>query len=427
MHQASIQRCERSRNELSSESGYVVVLLHEGFYGAVSGSGFSNRAFLTALAQDLPHGLLVVVPVVLPPARPGRDPQWEVDVERMLAKAGARVLPLQGEAMLTSPVGCEALSAMAVRRAAPYLQGRSLLVGCDVPFLAVGSYAPKSADVLLVPRSTAAMVRPEDSSQIAWERRGLTATVAGGGLVAAISDHMRDHLTGTYGLPDGVVLDLPNGLMPADQAVVHGPVLPLPAGATDGFVLAMGRAVESKGFADLLHAVGLLGDQGVAVPHLVLVAASTGERNSHQVQLRGLIDRLGIEATLLTRFDPRVRGWLGDPSLRAVVVPSRAEPFGRIPLEAFAAGAGPVVATTAGGLAQTVLDGVTGYSAPPASPQALAVALHRALDASPADRARLAEAGARLLAERHDYAVSVRSVLERCAPWALSARAGVSQ
>ncbi|MFJ6755823.1 glycosyltransferase family 4 protein [Streptomyces sp. NPDC091273] len=413
------------RNELSSEPGYVVVLLHEGFYGAVSGSGFSNRAFLTALAQDLPYGLLVVVPVALPASHPGHDPQWEADVERMLAKAGAKVLPLHGEAMLTSPVGCEVLSAMAVRRAAPYLHGRSLLVGCDVPFLAVGAYAPKGADVLLVPRSAAAMVCPEDSRQIAWERRGLTATVAGGGLVAAISDHMRDHLTGTYGLPDDVVLDLPNGLLPADQAVVHGPVPPLPAGATNGFILAMGRAEESKGFADVLHAVGILGNQGVDVPHLVLVAASTGEMNAHQQQLCSLIDQLGIEATLLTRFDLRVRGWLGDPGLRAVVVPSRAEPFGRIPLEAFAAGAGPVVATSAGGLAQTVIDGVTGYSAEPGSPQGLAGALHRALEASAADRARLAEAGARLLAERHDYAVSVRSVLEQCAPWALSARAGV--
>jgi glycosyltransferase involved in cell wall biosynthesis len=33
---------------------------------------------------------------------------------------------------------------------------------------------------------------------------------------------------------------------------------------------------------------------------------------------------------------------------------SRAEPFGRIPLEAYAAGASPVIATTAGGLAEIV-------------------------------------------------------------------------
>jgi hypothetical protein len=69
-----------------------------------------------------------------------------------------------------------------------------------------------------------------------------------------------------------------------------------------------------------------------------------------------------------------LRTLLIHPAPAAVVVPSRAEPFGRIPLEAFVAGAAPVVATTAGGLAELVTD-QTGYSARPADAASLADAL----------------------------------------------------
>ena len=59
------------------------------------------------------------------------------------------------------------------------------------------------------------------------------------------------------------------------------------------------------------------------------------------------------------------------------MIPSRSEPFGRVPLEAYAAGAAPVVATTAGGLAEQVIDGVTGFTAAPADPVSLAAAIER--------------------------------------------------
>ena len=88
----------------------------------------------------------------------------------------------------------------------------------------------------------------------------------------------------------------------------------------------------------------------------------------------------------------------------------RAEPFGRIPLEAFAAGAGPVVATTAGGLAELVIDGLTGYTAQPGDPASLAAAISRALACDPAGRARLRAASRRLAATRYDYEQAVAAL-----------------
>ncbi len=65
--------------------------------------------------------------------------------------------------------------------------------------------------------------------------------------------------------------------------------------------------------------------------------------------------------------------------------------FGIVPLEAMACGV-PVVATTVGGLIDTVVDGATGVHIPPKRPDRLAWALRR-LFADPALRRRLGNGG----------------------------------
>jgi glycosyltransferase involved in cell wall biosynthesis len=131
----------------------------------------------------------------------------------------------------------------------------------------------------------------------------------------------------------------------------------------------------------------------VAVPHLVLAAVSDNpELATYQQHLAKKITSKGLDVTLLTRFHPDIRRLLAHPALRGVVVPSRAEPFGRVPIEAYAAGATPVIATTAGGLAEQVIDGRTGFTAAPEDPTSLAAALRRALALTPAQRHRIREA-----------------------------------
>jgi glycosyltransferase involved in cell wall biosynthesis len=183
----------------------------------------------------------------------------------------------------------------------------------------------------------------------------------------------------------------------------------------------MGRAQPYKGFEDLLTAYTLLlARNGPRPPHLLLAAVTDGEPTIYQKYLREHIAELGLPATLWTRFDPVLPGLLHHPQLRAVVVPSRAEPFGRIPLEAFAAGA-TVVATTAGGLAETVIDGVTGYAASPSDPHSLADALHRALTASPTEIEQIRTTATALAASRN-YTTCVTSVVAALGPWAMRPR-----
>ncbi|MGI5041306.1 glycosyl transferase, partial [Streptomyces sp. JAC128] len=72
----------------------VVVAVHEGVYGAASGTGFSNRAFLTALARILPTGRLSVITPHVPETAGTHDRRWTREVQQMLKKAQAQVITI---------------------------------------------------------------------------------------------------------------------------------------------------------------------------------------------------------------------------------------------------------------------------------------------------------------------------------------------
>ncbi len=423
----------RMRDDLPAldhqRSGKVVVALHDGFYGCASGSAFSNRAFVEILARVLPPGRLVVCPVHMTPSDGGFDPPWASHMSRVTAETSTDVVPVrasgQSPRSLAAHQGlCESVAETACDVLASAARGQ--LIALDFPFLGIAPHLKDSrTGLLLLPRSTTRLDAPHDRPRIAWERSGIDAAVERGGQVAAISRHMRAHLESEYAVPSSALVDVPNGLdLRADR--MSGAPLPLPMPARDGFLLSLGRAVESKGFEDLLRAMVILREHGVRVPHLLLVAGThTRFPNRHQGRLKAMIDEFGIDATFLPHFASAYRSWLRSPALCAVVVPSRTEPFGRIPLEAFAAGAAPVVATQVGGLAETVLDDRTGYTAAPRDPASLAVAIRRALAADPVEVDRLRRAGRSLLLSRHDYDATVRAYVQDHLAWALApARSG---
>lgn len=86
-------------------------------------------------------------------------------------------------------------------------------------------------------------------------------------------------------------------------------------------------------------------------------------------------------------------------SLDVLVHPCDVEPFGRIAIEAMAAQT-PVVGPRAGGLAETVVDGETGWLVAPDDPAAFTEAAHRLL-CDEALRLRMGEAGRQRVLERY--------------------------
>ena len=177
-----------------------------------------------------------------------------------------------------------------------------------------------------------------------------------------------------------------NGLDAPEAALVLAP-------AGEPTVVAVGRLSEEKGFDVLLRAFARVLERA---PSARLVIAGDGFRRDALV---AEAMALGIAASV------DFPGWVDGEALTelldrasVVVIPSRAEGFGLVALEAALRGRA-VVATDVGGLSEVVADGATGLLVPVEDPGALAGAVLGLLEDRGLAR-RLGEAGrARALRE----------------------------
>jgi glycogen synthase len=207
---------------------------------------------------------------------------------------------------------------------------------------------------------------------------------------------------------------------PPDIAVIHNGIEPrdwrVPAKAVaaarerhspDGapLVVYFGRLEWEKGVHDLLAALPRLRR---AHPGTRLVVAGRG------VQAQALVDQA---RRLRVRRSVDFVGHLPDRALvaclaaaDAVVLPSRYEPFGIAALEAAAVGA-PLVASTAGGLAELVVDGATGLSVAPGDVAGIVTQV-RAVLADPAAAARRAKAARARLGAEFDWTAIAEATAE---------------
>lgn len=125
-------------------------------------------------------------------------------------------------------------------------------------------------------------------------------------------------------------------------------------------------------------------------------------RSGGHTEFLRLAESAGVAQRVIAAdaVDPRKELPLDYIASDVCVQASREEGLGFSVLEALACGT-PVVATAVGGLREVVLDGVTGWTAPPGDPAALAEALRQALD-RPEDARRRAAAGAAMVKARFD-------------------------
>jgi glycogen(starch) synthase len=155
-------------------------------------------------------------------------------------------------------------------------------------------------------------------------------------------------------------------------------------------LLFFGRLEWEKGVQDLIAALPRIRARH---PGTRLVVAGKGRQEPELVatarkhRVRRAVDLVGH----LT--DRELRAALA--AADAVVLPSRYEPFGIVALEAAAAGA-PLVASTAGGLGEVVVDGRTGVSFPPGDIAAITNAVDTVLRDPAAARSRANAAQERL-------------------------------
>lgn len=156
--------------------------------------------------------------------------------------------------------------------------------------------------------------------------------------------------------------------------------------------LLVGRIAKWKGQDVAVEAMHVLRSQMRLEASLTLVGSALFDGDmSFEQELRSLISRRALDGCVhLAGFHQHPHALVNNFDY-AIHCSTRAEPFGQVVAEAMAAGL-PIIASSAGGPAEIIEDGVTGLLVPPDNPVALALAMKQLIE-SPSLAAQLSHAG----------------------------------
>jgi glycosyltransferase involved in cell wall biosynthesis len=176
------------------------------------------------------------------------------------------------------------------------------------------------------------------------------------------------------GVPRGRMTLVPSGVN-TERFRPDGPAAPRDSGRAR--ILTVARLVERKGIEDLIRALPQVPGADLVVaggpPAAELGADPYAGRLRRLAGELRITDRVRLLGAVPAHEMP---AWYR--SADVVAATPWYEPFGLSPLEAMACGV-PVVASSVGGLADTVVDGVTGELVPPRDPHALGSVLRHLL------------------------------------------------
>ncbi|MBI4617797.1 MAG: glycosyltransferase family 4 protein [Planctomycetes bacterium] len=201
---------------------------------------------------------------------------------------------------------------------------------------------------------------------------------------------------------------VPNGIS-LDRGPVAAPELA--AGAPGPLVGMVSQLARWKGPEVFLEAAARIGRERTDVRFVLVGGVLFPEsEGNYERELRERAVSLGLEGRLF--FAGPVgdaRAWIGSFAC-LVHPPVRPEPFGRVVLEAMAAGV-PVVASRAGGVVELVSDGETGILVPPGDAPAHARAVLSLL-ADPERARAMGRRGREVAAARFSIDRTVGAVME---------------
>ena len=182
----------------------------------------------------------------------------------------------------------------------------------------------------------------------------------------------------------------------------HGPA-PVPSAPR---LVNIGRITEQKGQAILIQAAARLRDRGA---EFELIIVGDGP-------MRGEIERLIEQYKLQERV--KITGYLSNQGVRdellaarALILPSFAEGLPGVFFEALALGR-PVVTTYVAGHPELIEEGVNGWLVPAGAVDPLVDAMAEVLHAQPAALEAMGRAGARRVAEQHDFHKEAAKLIE---------------
>jgi colanic acid/amylovoran biosynthesis glycosyltransferase len=188
-----------------------------------------------------------------------------------------------------------------------------------------------------------------------------------------------------------------------DQSYVERAPTPVPDVAR---FVSVGRLCEQKGQLLLVEAAAQLQREGRSF-ELVLVGDGP---------MRAEVEALIVREGLAERV--RITGWASGEvvqseieAARAFVLPSFAEGLPVVIMEALGRGR-PVISTYIAGIPELVQDGECGWLVPAGSAAAVAQAMRKALDASPARLTAMGQHGYARVCEMHDAKTNAQTLLD---------------
>ena len=190
----------------------------------------------------------------------------------------------------------------------------------------------------------------------------------------AISEAARAGVLKRGEAPEHKVTTILNGIRPLDPHQLASPAeirAGLEIDLDTPLIVCAARLEREK---DVRSLIAAMTEVKTAFPEVRCVVAGQGAQHA---MLTAQIAEAGLQDTVQLlgfRTDAQALIQAGD----IFVLPSLAEPFGLVILEAMALGR-PVIATDAGGPPEIIENGVTGLLVPPSDPPALAAAIRRLL------------------------------------------------
>ena len=223
-------------------------------------------------------------------------------------------------------------------------------------------------------------------------KRAYNRAIAGGEKVIAVSQFLARYLQDNYGLARDKIRVIHRGVslerfhptrVSAERLIAVSGQMRLPEGVS--VLMLPGRLSRGKGHLVLLEALQKLKRSDL----FCLFVGSDAGQESYRRELEETITRTGLQAQcrIVTDCNDIPAAYM---LATVVLCPSLvAEGFGRIAIEAQAMGR-PVIASSHGGLAETLVDGSTGWLVKAGDASALATAIEGVLALSDEDRAGLA-------------------------------------
>jgi glycosyltransferase involved in cell wall biosynthesis len=231
-------------------------------------------------------------------------------------------------------------------------------------------------------------------------KRFYNSVMARGDVVIANSEYTREHILEFYdarreqivAIPRGVDLDVFDAARVTPEEVTaqraEWNVAPKDARCV---VMAPARLTRWKGQLALIEAIAMIEKRRPGALKVIIAGDAQG-RTGYVEEINAAIEKAQLRDVVAVVGHLRHMNLAFAASDLAVFPVTEPEAFGRGAVEAQAMGV-PVIASNLGGFTETVIEGETGFLAPPGAAQALAGAIERMLDLGAEQRAAMGAKG----------------------------------